>query len=191
VQDFSLMPASGSSSSATLSPGQTATYKISVAGTEGLSGTVALTCEGAPSEATCNVSPSSVTLSGPNAATVTVTVTTTAPSAATPQPPAGPPAVDTRGPATRLLWLLALSTLAGLIAKRKRQAFPAGARWALGSTVVLVLLWVGCGGGGSSNMNKITNAGTPAGTYALAVTGTYASGSVTLQHTENLTLTVQ
>jgi hypothetical protein len=45
-----------------------------------------------------------------------------------------------------------------------------------------------CGGGSSSSGGS---GGTPAGSYNLAVTGTFTSGSTTLSHTTKLTLVVQ
>ena len=56
-QDFTLAPPSGSSTSATVAPGQSATYTLSVAGEGGFNQSVSFTCTGAPSEATCTVSP--------------------------------------------------------------------------------------------------------------------------------------
>ena len=50
----------------------------------------------------------------------------------------------------------------------------------------VVCLVAGCGGNSSTG-----GGGTPASTYNLVVTGTYASGSVNLTHSANLTLVVQ
>ena len=85
-QDFSVAPPSGSSTSATVSKGQTASYNLSVAPVGGLSGTLAFTCTGAPSEATCSVSPASMTASGTSASNITVSVSTTAASFLFPSP---------------------------------------------------------------------------------------------------------
>jgi hypothetical protein len=63
-------------------------------------------------------------------------------------------------------------------------------RWAPGfALVVLVCLGItltSCGGGGGG-----ANTGTQAGTYTIAVSGKFTSGSTTLTHTTNLTLVVQ
>jgi hypothetical protein len=75
--DFSLTPESGGT--ATVTPGQTATYMLSFASSGGFNQNVALTCNGAPSGSTCTVSPTSLQL-GASPVTSTVTVTTTAPS---------------------------------------------------------------------------------------------------------------
>jgi len=73
VQDFSI---SGSPSLATVVPGQSGTYTVSVTPEVGLSQAVSLSCTGAPTGATCSISPGSVTLSGSAASTATVTVAT-------------------------------------------------------------------------------------------------------------------
>ena len=59
--DFTFAAPSGSSTSATVSQGQTASYTLSVVGVAGFTQNVTFTCAGAPSEATCTVSPASVT----------------------------------------------------------------------------------------------------------------------------------
>ncbi len=82
-QDFSVVP--GSQTTATVTPGQSASYKVSVAPSGGFNQTVALSCSGAPTQSTCSVSPSSIKLSG-STATATVTVTTVASSAGLTQP---------------------------------------------------------------------------------------------------------
>jgi hypothetical protein len=82
-QDFTLGMASGSSSTVSVAPGQTATYSLNVHGLGGFSQAISLSCTGAPSAANCALNPSSVTPSASGAAsTITVTVATTAPSMA-------------------------------------------------------------------------------------------------------------
>lgn len=76
-EDFSIAAASGSSTSATVNAGQSATYKLDIVPEDGFNQPVSLSCSGAPLEATCSVFPTSTTLNGTNAASVTVTVTTT------------------------------------------------------------------------------------------------------------------
>jgi hypothetical protein len=180
-QDFSLAPASGSSTYAAVGPGQSATYALSMAALGGLSGSVNLTCTGAPAEATCLVNPSTASLSASSTAQVTVTVNTTAASGVggTPQLGAGP---------RRWLWIWGLLAAVGcwLMIRRRTASRLA---WAPLMVVVLALmLWGACGGGG---VNSVThNAGTPVGTYHLNVTGTYTSGASTLQHNLALMLTV-
>ena len=64
--------------SATITAGQQANFTVSAAPLHGSTQTVMWSCTGAPPQATCTVSPSSVTLDGKNAATATVTLSTMA-----------------------------------------------------------------------------------------------------------------
>jgi hypothetical protein len=184
-QDFSLAP--GSQSSATVSPGQSASYKVSVAPDGGFDQTVTLSCTGAPTQSTCSVSPSSVKLSG-STATATVTVTTSGGSAGLTQPINGP------GSNMFGLWV-ALSGALGLammlsLRRWRRELRPR----LLYGLAFLCLVSVGitmsaCGGGGGSGGSG--GGGTQAGTYNLTVTGTFTSGSTNLTHKTSLTLVVQ
>jgi hypothetical protein len=79
--DFTLAASPGSSTSATVAPGQSATYTLTMAGEGGFNQSVSFACTGPPSESTCAVSPNPAT-PGTN---LTVTVTTTAPSASRPR----------------------------------------------------------------------------------------------------------
>ncbi len=189
-QDFTLAAASGSPTSDTVAPGQSATYTLTMTGEGGFNQSVSLTCTGAPSEATCTV-PNPVT-AGSSATNVTVSVTTTAPSLSVPRsrplPPAPPLSPGLRG---LLMLALVLALMAWAIARRNQ---PAVSRWQstmvpLASGLLLALALAGCGGGGSSS-NVTHNPGTPAGTYTLTVTGSTGSGSATLSHSVTLTMTV-
>lgn len=64
--------------SQTIVAGQTATFTLSAAPANGFNQTLTWSCMGAPSGATCSVSPSTVTLDGTHTATATVTLMTTA-----------------------------------------------------------------------------------------------------------------
>jgi hypothetical protein len=169
--------------SQTVSPGQAANYSLTLAPQNGFSQTVNLTCGGAPSEATCTLTPNSVTLNGTASATVAVAVSTTAPSLAPPQGRFLPPGMTGLG---RVFWLYALLWLASvavLATARKRRA-----ACLLAACLLLAMLWSACGGGSSTPPPK-TVPGTPAGTYTVAVTATSAS-TPTLTHTIQFTLTV-
>ena len=181
--DFSV---TSSTTSQTVSAGQTANYNLAVGSEDGFAQTVNLTCTGAPALSTCTLTPNKVNPSGATAATVAVAVSTTAPSTAWLAPPAGrflPPSFTGFGRVFWLYGLLGLASLAVLATARKRRA-----AYLLGACLLLTMLWTACGGGSSTPAPK-TIPGTPAGTYTVVVTGTAASTS-TLTHTINLTLTV-
>lgn len=169
-------PASGSSTSAAISSGGTANYNLSLTGSTGFSGTLTLTCSGAPENAACTINPATLTLTPGNVANFTVTVTTTASQ-------------------TALVFQNSRFQLAGLglcslfivpllqLRKRTRVA-------ALCLTAVCVFFAVsGCAGNGSGSPAPTSPnlAVTPAGTYTLKVTA--SNGSVTV--TQNLTMIVQ
>ena len=120
-QDFALDVASGSSSSASVAAGHTGTYSLSVTPEGGFNQTVSLACSGAPSEATCSVSPGFATLDGKNPATITVSVTTTAPSFAMRSPRGGP---STWGGLRNfpLTWACLLALIAILLVSDLRRA---------------------------------------------------------------------
>jgi hypothetical protein len=82
--DFAIAPASGSSSSATISAGQKATFNLTVTPAGSFRGTVTLSCSITPIEnpaPTCSL-PSSVNVTIGTPTPVTVTIATTAPVAA-------------------------------------------------------------------------------------------------------------
>jgi hypothetical protein len=171
-----------STTSATVTAGQTANYTLNVAGTEGFSGTAALACSGVPPLASCAVSPTSVALTGTTPASVTVRVTTTGRSMVPPLGGHRPP-LGRHGGLPLQVWLLVLATLTTFAVARKR-----GVALRLGTAMLLVMLWAACGGGGGAP--PAPHPGTPAGTYTLTVTGTVATGSGNLSHDITLTLKV-
>jgi hypothetical protein len=181
-QDFGLT----GSGAATVTPGQTASYTVTLTPEDGLDQAISLACSGAPSEAACGLSSSSVTSAG--ATSIKVTVTTAAPSSVVPFSRSLPPLGG------NLRWvLLGLVGLVGtmLLARPKSESFRL--RPALVGIAMLVILALGmaaCGGGSNSQVGN-SNPGTAAGTYSLTVTGTATSGSVTVSHDVVLTLTVQ
>ena len=179
-QDFSF---NSSSSTQTVTPGSTATYTIAVSPIGGFNQTVALSCSGAPKGSTCSLSSSSIALSGSTPASVTVSVTTLGNSAAATQP---------RSPhGTQIPIFFAICGLPGLLLwGGRRSALGKGKTAAICGTALLgivCMVMAGCGGNSSS-----TGGGsTPANTYTLTVTGTFASGSANLTHSTNLTMVVQ
>jgi hypothetical protein len=176
---------SSSSTSATVAAGQTATYALTVAPLGGLNQTVSLACSGAPSLSTCTVTPGSAALNGSASVPVTVSVSTTAGTLAPPMGNVGTRhGVPPLGGFGGLLWpyaLLMLASLAALAGARKRPA-----AYLLGLSLVMIMLWGACGGGGQ----VVHTPGTPSGTYALSVTATVTSNATSTQLTHSLSLTL-
>lgn len=196
--DFILAPAPGSSTSATVTAGQSATYNITVDRTGDLSGAVSLSCSGAPTAATCMVTPSSVALGvGVPSSPIVVTVTTAARAQGLARRPKWTPM--RQGPTLLLGCVLAflLASVAALRARRPAQpvgnGFPRkrspGVATVPALMLVLVLIISACGG--SSTPAMTTPTGTPAGTYMLSVTGSYTAGSASVQNNVVLSLIVQ
>ena len=186
--DFSLGVSSSGSASATVSPGQTAQYSLSLMASGGFNQSVSFSCAGAPAEASCSVSPSSAT-PGTSVTALMVSVSTTAPSQTG--------SLRWRGmwPAGVLL-LVMLGALAWPPARKShllnsRSAHPSRGGWrilvVLGAVALAVAGWAGCGGGASG---RVTNPGTPTGSYTLTVTGSSAYNSTTLTHSVTLQLVV-
>jgi hypothetical protein len=194
-EDFIFTVPSGSSTSATVSPGGTATYTLSIVAVGGLNQNTTFICTGAPSEASCTVSPASVTLSS-SPTNVTVTVSTTAPSLGLPRhSPLSP--IRPAHPRPWLLWTMALAVLGRSARAIQGQVHPGEGRSRTGfvsrDALLLVLLAMaacGSGGGGSTTLSPVGNSGTPPGIYTLTATGTCSAGSASLSHSVNLTLQV-
>jgi subtilase family serine protease len=162
---------SSSPANLVVSVGGTATSTITVTSAGGFTGTVSLTCSGAPSEATCGISPSSVTPTANGSAAATLTIATTAPSALFGRRRMNP------GPQTPLMLLaIGLMGLLGLAFMCKTLASTGSLRWpAMAGVIVLATMGMAsCGGGGGSSGNP----GTPPGSYQITVTGT-SSGATT------------
>ena len=196
--DFALGTQPDGSTSATVNAGGTATYKLQIAPT-GFSGNVALSCAfqgSTPGGASCSV-PSSVAVNGVDAAPFSVSVTTMARSLAGPRGPAQPPAPSPWARHTVPLFIglmmLMLAAVAAVCDRRAalydrhRPVRTPALQWApLAATMLFVLLWAACGGGGDRNQSHLPPTGTPAGTYKLTLTAT-ASG---VSKTSTLSLTV-
>jgi hypothetical protein len=187
-QDFSMTPSS--SSSATVSPGQTANYTVSVVPDGGFNQTVLLSCGGAPSGSSCSVSPSSAVLNGSTPTPVTVTVTTTGTTASVARPSDSHPVEGGLA-----LWL-SVCVLPGLVVLGGLGAGSRNRRRLIQALVVaclvsFIVICSACGGGGSNGGGGGGGGGTPQGTYNLTVTGGFTSGSTALKHAVPLTLVVQ
>lgn len=178
--DFSL---SVTSNSATVTPGSTATYQLTVTPVNGFIQAVTFACAGLPSLSSCGESPASVTPSG-TATTSMLSISTTATTTTTSSIEGIP-----RGSATRTA--LALAAFFGCLF----SLAPARRR---GSKLFLLVLvaamlgaFAGCGGGSGGHNNTTTNPGTPTGTYTVTVMATSGSGNSVLSHSTTVTLIVQ
>jgi hypothetical protein len=188
VQDFAI--ATTSQTSLTVTPGQAANYAVSVSPVNGFNQAVQLSCSGAPAQATCTVTPASVTLNGSGDVAANVAVVTTGATAGLTQHYDVPPTGNWIGSLLVTFGGIALIFLASLMGWRRERSLPWIRRPAFLCMLALVFAITGCGGGGNPGGGSGT-AGTPTGSYALTVTGTFKSGSTTLTHAVKMTLVVQ
>jgi uncharacterized repeat protein (TIGR03803 family) len=173
---FLIGAATGSSTSATISPGQSATFNLTVTPVAPFSGTVTFTCGITPPETPapiCSV-PSSVNVTGSTASQVSVTVSTTALGSSGMSPFSKFP------PESLIAAMLALfaSSLLFMAGRRRLPALAASL------TLFVLIAMTGCGGGVTKPTATL---GTPAGPYTVTVTGTSGSQSQNMM----LTVTVQ
>jgi hypothetical protein len=171
---------SSSPSSATVSPGQSAAYTLSVNPQyAAYNNAVSLACSNLPSRSTCSFSPRTVT-PGASGATSNLTISTTAPSASLKHPFGQPPANGV-WIGLMALWLI---VLAGI--RRFAKARAVALYVSAGLLGLLLALVAACGGGGGGGGGP-TNPGTPVGTYTITIAGTAGS----LQNSGTVTLIVQ
>jgi sugar lactone lactonase YvrE len=173
ISDFTFAPPSGGTTSATVKPGGTATYQLTVTPPSGSTTLSAVTFSiaGLPAGATSSFNPSSVPA---NSGTTNVTLSVKVPAQS-----ASVPAATPRFP---LVLGLALLPLLGL-GKARRASKTLLIVLAIGSAAALAV-FTGCGGSGNSGGG---GGGSQSQTYNLTVTTTAGSDS----HTTKLTLTVQ
>lgn len=170
---------------ASVTQGASTTFTATVTPSGGFNQAIALTCTGAPAEATCTIAPPSVTAAdGTTAQTATVTVTTTAPHSTT---FTVPPSVFRHIPPTTYILRIVPFFLAFLMFLLFRSTQNMRARFITVAAMLVFVVVGGCSttdhtGGGSGG----STGGTPMGTATLTITGT--SGSLT--HTATVTLTV-
>lgn len=191
--DFSTSAASGGSTSATVSQGQTATYSLQFTALANLPArtsprpammviptvSITLSCSGMPVQATCSVPPQPVVVALGTSTNVTVSVTTAAPSRT-----AALAVINSRGASGRLAAFLVTPFLCsvfvlGLVAPVPRRRRIVGSVCSLGLALVL-------GGCGSSRPVPVPSGGTPVGNYTLTLTATAGNDT----HTTQLSLTV-
>ena len=190
AEDFCFSPQSGQAASAPITPGQTATYNLQVNSSSGFTGSVALSCSGAPAEAACNMSASTVNVTPTSAGPFTVNVTTTAPTPTSTSyiPRSSRP---DRGPRNLPGLATILAALAILIVASQTTKHRLGFVRRMQVAALLLALAAGlaaCGGGGSDP--AASDPGTPLGTYTITVTATVTVSSTTVTRTIQLPLTV-
>lgn len=156
--------------SATVNPGNSASYKLSITPIGGFIGNVLLSCSGAPSGTFCLASPSAVGVNGAGTATVTITTSGPGVSAAG---MAGPP--PSKGGRIQWLVMFLVAVLATAWLQRQRLRYKL-----LGGVIMLTFFLNGCG-------NSTLHPTTPAGSYPITVTA--SSGAIT--QTTTLTLVVK
>jgi Phosphoesterase family/Abnormal spindle-like microcephaly-assoc'd, ASPM-SPD-2-Hydin len=185
-QDFSL--ALSSSSTATVTAGQTANYSLEITPAGGFNQIVALSCTGAPASATCSLSLSSVALNGSTPVSVTVAVATGVNSSSMVEPLRLPQVIDVYGFWFSFAGLGALAAICIQLAQSRQRSACLLRLLAFICIIALAGAISSCNNGGvGSNRTD----GTPAGTYNLTVAGTFGSGSTTLTHITNLRLVVK
>jgi FG-GAP-like repeat len=184
--DFSI---TAGASSATVTAGSSATATIALTPSGGFDQSVSLSCSGLPTGATCTFTPAAVTVNG-SAATSSLTIATT-----------GSTAMNFVPGGVVLLGICAPIAVRRRH-KRRRKLMPSASsramhvrwsRWRAVACLLVVLLGAlalyGCGGGGSGGSagggsgtggtgtggTGGTSTATPAGTYAITITGTAGS----------------
>ena len=163
--------------SQTIAAGGSATYGLLLRGANGLPGTAAMACSGAPANATCVVTPNAPGIAGTTL--IRVTIATTSAGVEMPLRP---------GEQKSEIWL-ALLLPAGLLSGLTRRLRPLPA---IGLAVAIAA--VGMGGCAAARLIPATSlnsggsgAATPKGTYTITVSGTSAG----LTRSVALTLVVQ
>ena len=182
-QDFSLTPSG--SGTATVAPGQTATYTVTVTPGGGFNQTVDLSCSGAPAQSTCTVS-SSVTLDGVNPSMATVSVVTNGSAMGLTLPVNAPPISGIFSRWFEVSGILGLCILASLRGRGLARSPQLVCGLTLACLLSMGITMSACGGGGNKSGGS---GGTQAGTYTLTVTGTSVAAKLT--NKTNLTLVVQ
>jgi uncharacterized repeat protein (TIGR01451 family) len=172
---FALSMPPGAPVSATVSPGQSASFTIVLTPSGGFTGTVQLTCNGLPAGTTCVFSQNNFLLTGPT--TITVTIVTTAPSSGTalPAPPSLPP-LDPRvlyvfalGMALAMM-LLSLRICRGMALRQRRSVV------AVALVLCIAVMGAACASGTGAPAAIGRTAGTPSGTFPITVTATSSGG---------------
>jgi hypothetical protein len=175
--------AAGPPSQGTVNPGGSSQATVTIASTNGYTGSVTLSCSiapvltPAPSCSFGNTSPVNVTANGGSA---TLTFTTVGPSAMTARPEVC---------FGILLPIPALALLGGFrLRSRSRKKFLGLLLlWLIVATLMIV---PACGGGSGSGGSGGGSSDTPAGTYTITLTGKDANGTTQANAAPTITITV-
>jgi hypothetical protein len=168
-------------SSATVTPGSTATYNLVITPSNFYHGTISFSCGSLPSETACSFQPATLTPNGNGQWSTQLTVTTTAVSSA---------ALHRAGSPMMLATFSGIG-LFGLVFAGRFKKNRLGVVVATLAFVMMTSL-LGCGGSNNNNGGGVkSNPGTPAGSYTVVVTAMGTSTGRTVSHTSNLTLSVQ
>jgi centrosomal CEP192-like protein len=163
--------------SASLNSGQSATFELSIAESNGFTQPITFACSGLPSATSCSFSPVSVTLGGSPVTMTRLNITTVARSGELFQIPKQRLVLLCMA----AIWLFLPLYITTLVrTKRCIVRFAA-------IVVLAAGLLAGCGGVISGPVSTVTNSGTPAGTYDISV----AASSENLSHQVNLSLIVK
>jgi hypothetical protein len=189
AMDFSLATPLEGTTSATISPGQTATYNLVVV-SSGYSGTISLACcSGLPAETSATVSPTTISLAQNSTVPFQVSLSTTAPSTSSPRVPIASLRSSSNTTALVLLAAVLLSMLPAFKYHCERPSRRSSttdlAPRRLVTSLLLALLIASCGG--TSDPTPADDPGTLPGTYAIILTGTTQNTSRPLQLSLNVT----
>jgi len=177
--DFELADLSASNVPYGIQRGLSITIMPEIAGLNGYSGTITLSCSTPSPGPTCGVSPGSVMLSNNNPVFVNVVISAQAnliPLGEYHDPGQPAPRLAPFAAALLALLLLLLPRVVPAIRPR-RAAFVHGL-----AAIVLIVMLAACGGGGTAgSMPPPQGHGTPAGNYTVTLTGTSSGVSRSVQ----------
>jgi len=197
--DFSV---SANPAAATITAGQQAKFTISATPLHGSTQTVTWSCTGAPAQATCTVSPSSVTLDGKNAVMATVTLSTIARGFSAPLalPRYAPPMQPWWALVPCFIWL-AVAAMLWNLSRASRPRRPGLA--ATAGLLAISLCTYSCGGygpppvgGGATltsvglNPTSVTGGSSAMGTVTLSGPALTGGAAVSLSSSSTATATV-
>lgn len=165
---------STSSTSMSLSAGAAGTTTLTLTSNAAFSGTVSFSCSGLPAEASCTVTPTTLSITPNQTASVVAVIATT------PKNNSFQAAIHTPRVFTTISGISSASLL--LLFWRRRRNLAA---WKAMALVVFAVVFAAGLTGCSGSSDKYS--GTPAGTSSIVVTAT--SGSVTVSQTITLTVT--